>query len=190
MRKFLILSLTMILIVKVYSQEKQQGIYLGLNKMQPTDSNSNYEPDIGFQVGLFSQKATSKAFTIEKGIYLSRTTFTAHNSQNVLVLKNTTYSLSVPFALKWIRLKPFHPFVGLEGIWHFSSKTDYYEYIFDQKEVSGLQLAFLFGAEVPFGDQFSFDLRYSATPYLISVGPRDLNGWHFSLKYTLPNKEK
>lgn len=170
------------------SQEKQTGIDWGVNKLNPTDTGSAYEADIGFQAGIFSRKVISKSFSFEKGIYFTVTGFDDHNEQNVLALENTTYAFSVPLKYYWTRLKYVHPFLGVEGIWRFYSDTDYFVTDVQQPEVSKLQLAFVPGIEVGVGKQMNFNLKYIVTPYLISYGPIDLNGFQFSLRYLLKDR--
>jgi hypothetical protein len=76
----------------------------------------------------------------------------------------------------------------VEGIWRFYSDTDYFVTDVQQHEVSKLQLAFVPGMEVRVGKQMSFNLKYIVTPYLISYGPIDLNGFQFSLRYLFKDR--
>ena len=188
MKQTALLLLTTVLSIHSSSQEKQTGIDWGVNKLNPTNTGSGYEADIGFQAGIFSRKVISKSFSFEKGIYFTVTGFDDHNEQNVLALENTTYAFSVPLKYYWTRLKSVHPFLGVEGIWRFYSDTDYFVTDVQQHEVSKLQLAFVPGIEVGVGKQMSFNLKYIVTPYLISYGTMDLNGFQFSLRYFFKDK--
>jgi hypothetical protein len=187
MKKKALLLLITVLSLHASPQEKLMGIDLGVNKLHPTNTGSAYEADIGLQAGVFSRKDISKSFSFEKGIYFTITRFDDHNEQNVLALENTTYALSVPLKYYWTRIKSVHPFFGVEGIWRFYSDTDYFITDVQQNEVSKLQLAFVPGIEVRVGKQMSFNLKYIVTPYLISYGTMDLNGFQFSIMYSFKN---
>lgn len=170
---------------QAYSQEKIKGLELGFNKMKANSYGADYKPLIGFQAGIFLHKKTPKSFFFEKGIYLTYTRFEDRNSQNTLLLKNESFSLSIPIKLYWTKIKVFHPFIGLEGIWRFSIKTDYYMPDIPHYTVSPLQLGFIVGADIIFHKKISFGIKYLTTPYLISYGQMDLTGFLFSIRYKL-----
>ncbi|MCG6188160.1 outer membrane beta-barrel protein [Maribellus maritimus] len=183
MRKIVLFFLLIILSIGGNSQNKQNSISIGVNRMQPTNTGSNYEADVGFQINLFSRKVISKSFSFEKGVSIIYTRFDDHK-EHELLLENNTYSLSVPLKYYWTRINYAHPFLGIEGIWRFYSDTDYFALNIQKNEVSKLQLAFILGTEVRILKQFDISLKYLLTPYLISYGTMDLNGFQVSLIYT------
>lgn len=163
--------------------QKIYGINFGINKLRPINDGYNYQSDLGFQLGLFSRNKKLNSFTFEKGINFTVTKFHDLDAQKKLVFKNTTYSLSFPLNYYWNRIKFFHPYAGVEGIWRFYNDSDYYIQNANRNKVSILQLALSIGSEIILKEKLSFNTRYSLTPYFLSIGKLDLYGFQFSLNY-------
>ena len=188
MKKLFLTTILIIVSIYGFSQEKTTGIDFGINRMQPSNTGSGYEPLIGIQAGFFSLRKISNSFSYDKGIYLTYTRFEDEDFNQILLLKNSTFSLSIPFQIYWIKLKYFKPFVGAEAIWRFSSNTDYFEANITNNEVSELQLGLILGAEILLHKQISLHVKYLTTPYLIRYGTMDLNGFLITVKYKFKPK--
>lgn len=171
-----------------FSQEKTLTIDMGINKMYPNNTGSGFDPRIGIQAGILELKKISNSFAYDKGIFLTYTSFEDEDSSNTLLLKNATYSVSVPFQIYWTKVKYFKPFVGAEAIWRFYSNTDYFEANIPNNDVSKLQLGLIVGTEILLLKQISLSIKYLTTPYLIRYGTMDLNGFLVSVRYKFKQK--
>ena len=182
---------TILIIASIYgfSQEKTIVLDFGINRMKPSNTGSGYEPLIGIQAGILELRKISNSFSYDKGFFLTYTSFEEKENNNTLLLKNSTFSLSIPFQIYWTKVsKYFKPFVGAEAIWRFSSNTNYFEANIPQNEVSKLQLGLIIGTEILLYKQISLNVKYLTTPYLISYGTMDLNGFLISVRYKFKQK--
>ncbi len=183
MKKILVLNFLIIASINAFSQEKI-ALGVGINRLQPKSAGSGFEAQVGSQCGIYFRKTLGNSFLLEKGISLVISKFEDTNAGNVLILKNTTHSICVPFLWYYTRIKYIHPFLGVEGNWRFNSDTDYFVPSYLNQKVSELQFSIAMGAEATIVKNISLNLKYSMIPYLITIGNMDLWGFQIGVKYS------